>query len=415
MGFNPGSVGTPSVAATASLNVSVLIVAGVIAMSSARETAQRRLLATQARRSAEAHRQARREEGVLNAVMDAVPFGVVSLDPRGTYRGSNRAARAMMRHIGLPLSTTPHGLPLYHLDGVTPVAANDLPHVRGLTGAPIDGETYWIGHPDGNRVAVEVSGRLVMDSDGTVDRLVAVFRDVGDSIEAEAARDQAVSSVSHEFRTPLSSILGYIELAADTPGLPDEAVNHLAVAERNTTRLLTLVNDLLATRGRTPRAAVPMSLALVDLAEVVTESVTALRPLAADRVIAMTLDAGDPQTVTGDAFRLRQVVDNLVTNAIKYNVDGGSVTVELAGDDAEVSLAITDTGHGMTEQDHVEVFQPYHRTTDAVVSSVQGSGLGLAISREIVERHGGTIRLESAEAGGTTAILVLPRDAGKAP
>ena len=412
LGFNPGEVGTPSVAATASLNVSVVVVGGVVAMSSAREAAQRRLLATQARRSAHAYRQARRDEGVLNAVMDAVPFGVVSLDPAGTYRGSNRAARAMMRHLGLPLSTSPQALPLYHLDGVTPVVGDELPHLRGLSGGAVDAETYWVGHPDGTRVAVEVSARLVLDADGTVDRLVVVFRDVGESIEAEAARDQALSSVSHEFRTPLSSILGYIELAADTPGLPDEAVDHLAVAERNTTRLLTLVNDLLATRGRTPHSAVPMSLARVDLTEIVTESATALQPLAADRVIALTLDAPDAQIVTGDAFRLRQVVDNLLTNAIKYNVEGGSVSIEIVGSADQVTLAITDTGHGMSERDHEEVFQPYHRTADAVVSSVTGTGLGLAISREIAERHGGTIRLESADSGGTTAILVLPRETG---
>ncbi|GAA1739005.1 sensor histidine kinase [Aeromicrobium alkaliterrae] len=414
LGFNPGNVGTPSVASTASLNVTVLVVGGVIAVSSERQAAQRRLLATQARRSAQSYNQARRDEGVLNAVMDAVPFGVVSLDPSGTYRGSNRAARAMGRHLGLPVSTTPHGMPIYHLDGVTPVAVEDLPYARGLAGDAIDGETYWVGHPDAVRVAVEVSGRLVLDADGAIDRLVIVFRDVGGSIEAEAARDQAVSSVSHEFRTPLSSILGYIELAADTPGMPDEAAEHLAVAERNTTRLLTLVNDLLAARGRAPRTAVPMTLAGLDLAEVVTESVTALRPLATDRVIAMTLDAPESQALLGDAFRLRQVVDNLVTNAIKYNVEGGSVTIDLTGDDTAVTLTITDTGHGMSEQDHVEVFQPYHRTAEAVVSTVPGSGLGLAISREIAERHGGTIRLESAESGGTTAVLVLPRDAGGA-
>lgn len=414
LGVNPGDVGVPSVAATASLNVAVVVVAGVIAVSSAREAAQRRLLATQARRSAEAYRRARRDEGVLNAVMDAVPFGVVSLDPEGTYRGSNRAARAMMRHIGLPLSLPPRSLPMYHLDGVTPVAADDQPLVRGLAGDTIDGETYWVGHPDAKRVAVEVSGRLVLDPEGAVDRLVVVFRDVVDSIEAEAARDEAVNSVSHEFRTPLSSILGYIELAADTPGVPAEAADHLAVAERNTTRLLTLVNDLLEVRGRAPRTAVPMTLARMDLTEVVTESATALLPLATDRVIALTLDTPEPQTMTGDTFRLRQVVDNLVTNAIKYNVDGGSVTIELTGDATEVTLAITDTGPGMTEQEQVEVFQAYHRTPDAVVSTVTGSGLGLAISREIVQRHGGTIRLESAEGGGTTAVLVLPRDAGGA-
>lgn len=412
LGFNPGGVGTPSLAATASLNVAMLVVGGVIAISHDRQAAQRRLLATQARRSAESYRRARRDEGVLNAVMDAVPFGVVSLDPAGTYQGSNRAARSMLRHIGLPLETTPHGLPMYHLDGVTPVAREDLPFVRGLAGDAIDAETYWVGHPDAVRVAVEVSGRLVLDSDGAVDRLVIVFRDVGGTIEAEAARDQAVSSVAHEFRTPLSSILGYLELAADAPGVPREVAEHLAVAERNTTRLLTLVNDLLEARGRAPRTAVPMTLATMNLSEVVAESTTALRPLATDRVIAMTVDDAEPQILLGDAFRLRQVVDNLVTNAIKYNVDGGSVVIELTGNASHVTLAITDTGQGMSEQEHVEVFEPYHRTADAVVSTVTGSGLGLSISREIVERHGGTIRLESAEGGGTTAILVLPRDAG---
>jgi two-component system phosphate regulon sensor histidine kinase PhoR len=413
LGFNPGDVGTPTVAASASLNVSIVVIAGVIAISASRESAQRRLLASQARRSEESFRQAKRDEGVLNAVMDAVPFGVVSLDVEGRYQGSNRAARAMLRHLGIPLAATPAGLPLYHLDGETPVDPEDLPQVRGLAGQAIDAENYWVGHPDAVRVAVEVSGRLVLDAEGEVDRLVVVFRDIGGTIEAEAARDQAVSSIAHEFRTPLSSILGFIELAADTGGLPAEASDHLVVAERNTTRLLTLVNDLLAARGAGIRSAVPISLTAMDLAEVVQESVRALRPLANDRVIAMTLEAPAALPYVGDAFRLRQVVDNLVTNAIKYNVDGGSVAIDLGHDDRAVTLAITDTGVGMTDLEHTEVFEPYHRTAQALVSAVQGSGLGLAICREIVEQHGGAIRLESAETGGTTAVLTLPlRPAG---
>ncbi len=404
-----GGVGVPTAAATASLTVVVVVIAAVLSNTATRMSAQRRLLDDQARRSESAYQQAQRDEQVLNAVMDSVPFGVVSLDSDRRYLGANRTARAILRHVSLPIETLADQLPLYHLDGVTPVQLEDRPHVRGLEGEVVDGEVYWLGHPGESRVALEMTGRLLRNADRSVDRLVVVFRDVGDSIEAEAARDQAVASISHEFRTPLSAILGYIELAADTADLPVDAQDHLAVAERNTTRLLTLVNDLLATRGRTPRSSVPISLRSVDLAEVLADSVKAVRTLANDRLVTITVDAPPSVPILGDGFRLRQVLDNLVTNAIKYNVDGGSIAIDLVADDESASLSITDTGPGMSERERTEVFEPYVRTTSASASSAHGAGLGLAISRDIVEQHGGSVHLEAADTGGTVAVLELPR------
>ncbi|MFT4189656.1 MAG: HAMP domain-containing sensor histidine kinase [Aeromicrobium sp.] len=411
LGVSPGPVDVPTVAATASVTIVLLVLSAVLSAGANREAAQRRLLDQQARHSEAAYRQARRDEDVLAAIMDAVPFGVVSVDEHRAYLGSNRAARAMLRHLGLPMTTSADQLPLYHLDGETPVSAEDRPHVRGLAGEPVEAEVYWVGHRDQPRMAVEISGRLVLHEDGSVDRLVLVLRDVDESVEAEAARDQAIASVSHEFRTPLSSILGFIELAADTPGLPEEAAEHLVVAERNTTRLLTLVGDLLATRHRAIHHAVPLSLRRVDLAEVVEESVTALRIMATDRLLTVTVDSPGPTPILGDDFRLRQVVDNLVTNAIKYNVDGGSISIALTCDDDEATLTVADTGPGMSERERVEVFEPYYRTSNAANSTVPGTGLGLGICREIVTQHGGTIRLDDrGESGGTVAVLRLPRD-----
>lgn len=404
-------VGTPTAAASASLTVVAAVIALFISTTADRFAAQGRLLDTQAKRSQSSYRQARRDEQVLNAVMDAVPFGVVSVDADHGFRGSNRAARAMLRHVGLPLGTTIDQLPFYHLDGTTPVASDDLPQVRALAGAVVDAETYWIGHPGERRMAAEVSGRLVLDDSGGIDRLVLVFRDVEESIEAEAARDQAIASISHEFRTPLSAILGFIELAADTPDLPREAAQHLDVAERNTTRLLTLVGDLLATRGRTIESTLPLTLGPVDLTAVLDDAVTALRPLMNDRLLTLAVDAAPSAPVLGDGFRLRQVLDNLLHNAIKYNVDGGSIAVDLAVDADVVRVSIADTGAGLSAREREEVFEPYRRGADARAGAVTGSGLGLAICRGIVEQHSGTVRLEAGEMGGTTAVLELPRRA----
>ncbi|MFT4300097.1 MAG: HAMP domain-containing sensor histidine kinase [Aeromicrobium sp.] len=410
LGISPGPVGLASVSATASLSIVIVVLAAVLSAGANRESAQRRLLDQQARHSEAAYRQARRDERVLAAVMDAVPFGVVSIDAEGSYVRSNRAARAMLRHLELPPGTPVSQLPLYHLDGTTPVSDPDKPHIRGLLGEPIDAEVYWVGHQDRPRMAVEFGGRLALNDDGSTDQFVLVLRDVGESVEAEAARDQAIASVSHEFRTPLSSILGFIELAQDTPGLPDEAAEHLAIAERNATRLLTLVSDLLATRQRASYHAVPLSLRRVDLNEVVHESVTALRTMANDRLLTVTVDSEGAMPILGDDFRLRQVIDNLVSNAIKYNVDGGSIAVSLTCNDTSATLTVADTGPGMTDRERSEVFEPYHRTSSARSSSTPGTGLGLAICREIVTHHGGSIRLDEGEDGiGTMAVLQLPR------
>lgn len=402
------SVAPPSVAGTASLHVAIVFVAAVVASAVARDRAHRRLVRRQAQSLDLSFRAARRDERVLNTVMDSVPFVIIWLTSDGELGGANRAARAMLRHLGLNPSLRPEQHPLYHLDGVTPVAPDDLPHRRGLRGEPIDGEAYWLGHASGVRVALEVSARLVLDDHGAVDRLVVVARDIGDLVAADEARDQAVTSISHEFRTPLSSILGFLELAADTPDLPPEAAQHLVVAERNASRLLTLVNDLLDVRGRAPRTAMPVRLDSVDLTAVVTESLTAMRPLAHDRIITMLTDLPPSVIVDGDGFRLRQVVDNLVTNAIKYNVDGGTVVTELTTSGRTATLTVTDSGPGLTDRELTEVFEPYLRSAAAATSTVRGSGMGLAICRDIIELHGGTITLRHADGGGTTVVVTLP-------
>jgi two-component system phosphate regulon sensor histidine kinase PhoR len=116
-----------------------------------------------------------------------------------------------------------------------------------------------------------------------------------------------------------------------------------------------------------------------------------------------------PETrIVADAFRLRQVIDNVFSNAIKYNVQSGSVRVSLAETDGGIEVRVADTGRGMSEDEQGNLFDRFYRADSVRGSSVHGTGLGLNISREIMREHGGDLRLESIKGKGTTAIATLP-------
>jgi two-component system phosphate regulon sensor histidine kinase PhoR len=305
--------------------------------------------------------------------------------------------------------------PLYRADKVTPVAADEFPHVRALRGETVDSATYWIGHRTGTRFTIDVSTRLLHDPHGDVDRVVVVLRDVSAEVRAITARDDLVTSMSHELRTPLSSVLGYVDLALESDGLPDATRDMLHIALSNTERLNTLVTDLLAARSSSPSSAIALSPAMCDVSRLTTESVDAVRPMAAERLIAIQPDIADGVHAVVDAFRLRQVVDNLLSNAIKYNRSGGRVTVAVGivpGLDEKVEIRVADTGRGMTLDEQKGLFQRFYRAESVRGSTVHGTGLGLSISREIVLLHDGTIEVDSEAGRGTEVVVTIPTRTG---
>ncbi|RYI97108.1 MAG: hypothetical protein EON52_28500, partial [Actinomycetales bacterium] len=189
----------------------------------------------------------------------------------------------------------------------------------------------WLGLRDGGRVAVDVSAQLIMRPDGSIDRVVLVMRDLTEQLAAERRRDEMVTSLSHEFRTPLSSILGYLDLALEDDQIADGTRERIEVARRNSERLQALVGDLLVTRAGDARAAA-MQREQVDLAAIAREAARALEPVAADRGVRLVLSVPASALVEGDSFRLRQVLDNLVSNAIKYNRPDGLVEMAIERD-----------------------------------------------------------------------------------
>ena len=227
--------------------------------------------------------------------------------------------------------------------------------------------------------------------------------------ELDRLKDEFISLVSHELRTPLTSIHGYLELLLEGGAgeLGAEQERFLTVVERNSKRLMQLVGDLLF-MAQVEAGKLALDLEEVDLNEVISECLEAAQPIADDRQIDLVAEVADTPSMLGDRSRLAQVLDNLISNALKFTPRSGrvSVRVSVAGNDAVVE--IQDTGVGIPSDEQERLFERFFRSSTATEQAIPGTGLGLTIAKTIVERHEGTISIESVEGAGTTARVRLP-------
>jgi signal transduction histidine kinase len=379
----------------------LLAVAATSHVSTRRSEAQRTLLAKQSHLLRSVLAGTRRQEQVVTEVLDAVDFGVVRIDADGTVAVANDAQGRLHRALDPEA-----GQPAFRDDGTTRLPADELPVERARRGESFDDQVVWFGSDPATRRALTVSARRLTDPDGRDAGAVVVSRDVTSELNALRARDELVASISHELRTPLTSILGYLDLAIENPGLPETVRADLDIAERNAERLLRIVADILTASSSSP-SSVEASLALqqLDAQDIVRSAAEAAVPRAGTRAITIDTTGLEPSPVWADPMRVRQVVDNLVANAITYNKDGGAVYLGTTTDGTSSWILVRDTGVGISEADRSRLFQRYYKAGGARRA---GTGLGLAITRDIVRAHGGELGLHSALNSGTTFIVKLP-------
>jgi PAS domain S-box-containing protein len=240
---------------------------------------------------------------------------------------------------------------------------------------------------------------------------LAMVRDVTRDDKARQAKDAFLGNVSHELRTPLTSISGFVEiLRAEKIGSVNERQREaLRVVSENVSRLSALVGDLLAV-GEIEEERLEWG--SVDLGKLVTE-VVALERLAAEAkgIRCEVIVTGDCR-IDGDEKRLRQLVSNLISNAIKYTFEG-SVSARVAeGEGGIRTIEVADTGIGIDEADRARIFDRFFRADNADTKAIRGTGLGLAIAKLVVEQHGGRIDVESARGKGSKFTVMLPSERG---
>lgn len=388
--------------------VLISFVAGAIYMSSARGRAQAKLLRQHSSMVQGALEKASRQEGLLNEVLNAVDFGVIAFDRTGAVTFVNRAYRQALADFGTTAETIAHPV-VYQGDGVTRYSEEDRPLSRAFGGQAFDNLIAWVGEPGERRAAYSVSARVLHDREGDYDGGVVVVTDITKELEAIRARDDLVGSVSHELRSPLTSILGYLDLIREDDDIPDETRRMIDVAYANSERLLVIVTDLLRAASDADKQ-LAMSFTTSDLAQIARDSVEAHKVMAEEHDVELVLEGVELALASIDPMRMRQVLDNLITNAIKYNREWGSVTVAVEPDGQGVSVEVRDTGQGIPDADLPRIFDRFYRTTSAKTSATVGTGLGLSITREIIQRHGGRLTVASELGIGTTFRITVPTE-----
>ncbi|MFW3172317.1 sensor histidine kinase [Geodermatophilus sp. CPCC 206100] len=375
-----------------------------------------------------ATRMLRARAQTMTSVIDAVTEqSIIGTDVDGVIRVWNPGAERM---LGLPRADVVRrrSITEFHLPEELAEAGGGLAALVRTAqeqGSDVRDWTYLTAGGEELTVSVAVTPRT--DDGGAHAGWNFVGTDMTEVRATERMKDQFVSLISHELRTPLSSILGYLELVLDDPDQPltDDQRQYLATVERNAQRLLRLVGDLLFT-AQVDAGRFDLQPEDVDLAAVVRAAEETARVTATAAGVEVVLAVpGDGLVVHGDAVRLGQACDNLVSNAVKFTPRGGRVTLTLAtawrAPDGTVGgeecpgavpvarLAVSDTGIGIPAGEQAQLFARFFRASTARRHAVPGVGLGLAITKAITTAHGGTLELTSTEGQGTTFTLTLPR------
>ena len=232
--------------------------------------------------------------------------------------------------------------------------------------------------------------------------------------ELDELKTRFLGTVSHELRSPLTSIVSYAELIREEDQLSPTTARFLDVISRNAERITKLVGDLLLL-SQIEAGVIPLELTQLPVAEVVTEAVQAASPGAAQRGVTLDGSAPPGPPVLADRARLVQVIDNLIANAVKFTGEGGQVRVTAAAAGGEWRIDVQDSGIGIPPAELGRLFERFFRASNATTAGRPGSGLGLSIVKEVAELHGGRVGVSSTLGAGTTVSLFLPAQAAVPP
>ena len=353
----------------------------------------------------------------FDAVLDQMADGIILADERWRLRWMNPAAARMLGRAVADESLD-EWCRAHHVvrtDG-TPYPAAEMPLARALAhGDVVEGEEWCVRRPDGALVHLLGSAAPLSDAEGRRLGAVLVMRDVTERVRLAQALDAQTSAkerflahVSHELRAPVHTVLGYSALLSDGDAgpLPAVAAEMVGRIERSARHLMELVDDLLDI-SRMEAGMVALDNDEVSLSGLLHDTLAALKPQARAKGLVLELRMAEVSSLRTDARRVRQIVLNLLANAVKWT-DRGGVTVALEHRPPErVAVHVVDTGVGIAAEDQERVFEEFVQ----LGAARGGTGLGLAISRGLARLLGGDLTLSSAPGRGSCFTLTLPVDA----
>lgn len=358
---------------------------------------------------------ANKSEIVINSIAD----GVLAIDSNGLVQLVNPSAQNMLGWskqdaLGLDYRSI---IKLVDTKGVA--VPDELSPIRQvmLSNKPATNNDLNMVSKSGKTARLSLLISPVSSAKQTTGGAIVVFRDITKEKEQERQRAEFISTASHEMRTPVAAIEGYLGLAMNpqTAVIDDKARTYLQKAYESTQHLGRLFQDLL-TVSRAEDGRLQTKPTVLDIIAFTREIVESLDKKAKDKGVSLVYTPGkviDAKVqpayfAYADPDQMREVLSNLVDNAIKYTKEG-SVTVDVKGEDNNVKIDISDTGIGIPPEDVVHLFQKFYRVDNSDTREIGGTGLGLFIARQLTEANNGTISVESTYGKGSTFTVQLPR------
>lgn len=367
-------------------------------------------------------RRASDQTRLLESLIDAIPAPVFYKDENGVYTGCNKSFE---QYLGLSKEDIV-GQTVY---GVSPGELAKVYHEADLELMRQGGRQVYeasVSHADGSVHDVVFHKAVFHKSSGDVGGIIGVMLDITDrnlvqralaqakdeAEKASQAKSEFLAAMSHELRTPLNAILGFGQMLQYDPKTPltptqEEQTNNILGAGRHLLELIDQILDL----ARIEADRVNVSIETVDVRQTIAECVAQMAPLATRRdiVINNRVGEGPAAKLRTDHLRFKQVLFNILSNAVKYNVNGGSISVSTAQlSNGFLRISIADTGIGIKSEYAADMFQMFHRAETGGKISREGAGIGLAVCRLLVERLAGRIGFVSQPGEGSTFWFELP-------
>ena len=371
-----------------------------------------------------------RQQSFLEGVLENIEDGIVACNPDGMLSYFNRASRSFhgTEQRPTPPQEWTRRYNLFRADGTTPLPMEEIPLYRAYQGERVHNQEIIISPPGEPVRSVLASGQPITDADGNTLGAVISMHDVTESRrrqealidkeKAEAAsraKSDFLANMSHEIRTPMNVVIGMCDVLLDTP-LDDEQLRHLKLLQHSGASLLELINDILdlskIEAGRMEPHNAPF-----DLEELLEATVAIMTPAAGEHDLELTLvrPAPLPRWVVGDRARLRQVLLNLLANAVKFTPKGWVRLEARPEGEARLRFAVEDSGIGIPPEKQRTIFEAFSQAGSHISGRYGGTGLGLAICRRLVAMMGGELALESEPGNGSRFHFTLPLQAGQAP
>jgi PAS domain S-box-containing protein len=372
-----------------------------------------------------AEEETKRQKELLQLILERIADGVVVADSNGKFLLFNAAAEQVLG-IGAT-NTTPdqwsdrYGS--YLPDAVTLYPPNELPLVRAMRGESVDAVEVFIRNakvPDGHLLSI--TGRPLKDENGILRGGVVVFHDITlqkraqealvqakeEAVRASKFKDQFLSTMSHELRTPLNAVLGFSDLLADERygSLNDRQRRYVTHIHTGGTHLLKLITDILDL-SKIEAGRMELTREDVSIASAFGEVLSALQPLADKKSQALLQKVETGLQVRADAMRFKQVLTNLVGNAIKFTPESGRIELAARQVDDQVRIEVRDNGPGIPPEQQEQIFEAFFRLAQTGTAT-EGTGLGLAITARLVELHGSKLGIESQHGEGACFYFSLP-------